>query len=96
MNKRMFMVALLISGATAFGATLKEKLAAHSDNIQTMKKNVRAGISIHAQEECGGQDNCESRSSHSENIQTMKQSARAGTLIHTQAHCGPDCRGCGE
>ncbi len=53
MNKQILMVALLISGATTFGATLKEKLAANSEKIQTMKQKVRAGISIHAQAHCG-------------------------------------------
>jgi hypothetical protein len=53
MNKYLLVIALLASGVTASAATLKEKLAMHSQKIQAMKQKARSGASVHAQERCG-------------------------------------------
>jgi hypothetical protein len=54
MNKQLLMIAFLMSAATAFGATLKEKLATHNETIETIKQKARAGEILAAQDDCKG------------------------------------------
>jgi hypothetical protein len=52
MKKQILMIVLLISGATAFGGTLKKKLATHNEKIQMMKQKARSGESADVNNQC--------------------------------------------